>query len=142
MPCDKQVRTLLEPLPPRSRAAGFVEVFAGLAPQRLRGPFRVLEAQLLVALDGPNSFSSTAIHGSNWRRRQLPHGQPLYEHAAVTPVSVNPGQAQVMALPPASLRPHAGHSNQAREREAGQRWLCPHAAQLAPPRGPFLGEDL
>jgi hypothetical protein len=36
--------------------------------------FRVLGAQLLVALDGTNYFSSQAIHCQNCLRRQLNNG--------------------------------------------------------------------
>src|SRR5262245_50007582 len=58
--------------------------------------FRVLDDQLLVALDGPDYFSSKAIHCQNCLRRQLSNGQTLYYHAVITPVIVYPGQPQVL----------------------------------------------
>src|SRR5712691_9009716 len=90
IPCDNQVRKLLDPIAPRSLAAVFVEVFEGLEQHRMLAHFRVLGDQLLVALDGTNSFSSKAIHGQNCLTRQLSNGQTLYYHAAITPVIVCP----------------------------------------------------
>ena len=47
IPCDNQVRTLLDPIPPSDLDAVFVEVFERLEQHRLLAPFRVLGDQLL-----------------------------------------------------------------------------------------------
>ena len=98
IPCDNQVRILLDPIAPSHLDAVFMEVFEGLEQHHLLAPWRVLGDQLLVALDGTNYFSSKAIHCPNCLTRQLSNGQTLYYHAAITPVIVCPGQAQVIAL--------------------------------------------
>jgi hypothetical protein len=41
-------------------------------------PFRVLHDQLLIALDGPQDFSSQSIHCSNCLTRHTPKGHTLY----------------------------------------------------------------
>jgi hypothetical protein len=104
--------------------------------------FRVLGDQLLVALDGTNDFSSKAIPCQNCLTRQLSNGPTLYDHAAITPVIVCPGQSQVMALPPAYIMPQDGHVKQDCERAAGKRWLRTHAEQVAPHGVTLLGDDL
>jgi hypothetical protein len=104
--------------------------------------FRVLGDQLLVALDGTNYFSSKAIHCQNCLKRQLSNGQTLSYHAAITPVLVCPGHAQVIALPPEYIMPQDGHDKQDCERAAGKRWLAKHAAQVAPHGVTLLGDDL
>ena len=142
IPCDNQVRTLLDPIAPRHLDAVFVEVFEGLEQHRMLAPFRVLGDQLLVALDGTNYFSSKAIHCPNCLTRQLTNGHTLYYHAAITPVIVCPGQSQVIALPPEYIMPQDGHAKQDCERAAGKRWLATHAAQVAPHGVTFLGDDL
>jgi len=142
IPCDNQSRTLLDPIAPRYLDAVFVEVFEGLEQHRLLAPFRVLGDQLLVALDGTNYFSSKAVHCPNCLTRQLTNGQTLYYHAAITPVIVCPGQAQVIALPPEYIMPQDGHAKQDCERAAGKRWLRTQAAQVAPQGVTFLGDDL
>jgi len=142
IPCDNQVRTLLDPIAPRHLDVVFVEVFASLEQHRMLAHFRCLGDQLLVALDGTNYFSSTAIHCPNCLTRQLSNGPTLYDHAAITPVIVCPGQAQVMALPPESLMSQDGHAKQDSDRAAGKRGLSKHAAQVAPHSVTFLGDDL
>ena len=142
IPCDNQVRTLLDPLAPSHLDAVFLEVFECLEQHHMLAHFRVLGAQLLVALDGTNYFSSKAIHCQNCLTRQLSNGQTLYYHAAITPVIVCPGHAQVIALPPEYIMPQDGHDKQDCERAAGKRWLATHAAQVAPYGVTLLGDDL
>src|SRR5713101_6897168 len=142
IPCDNQVRKLLDPIAPSHLDAVFVEVFEGLEQHRMLAHFRVLGDQLLVALDGTNYFSSKAIQCQNCLTRQLTNGQTLYYHAAITPVIVCPGQSQVIALPPEYIMPQDGHAKQDCERAAGKRWLAKHAARVAPHSVTFLGDDL
>jgi hypothetical protein len=142
MPCDNQVRTLLDPIAPSSLDAVCVEVFAGLEQHRMLAHFRSLGDPLLVALDGPNYFSSQAIHCQHCLTRQLGKGQTLYSHAAITPVIVCPGQSQVIALPPEYIMPQDGQDKQDCERAAGKRWLRTHAKQGAPHGVTCLGDDL
>ena len=142
IPCDNQIRTLLDPIAPSHLDPVFVEVFEGLEQHQLLAHFRGLGDQLLVALDGTNYFSSHAIHCHNCLTRQLTNGQTLYYHAAITPVIVCPGQSQVIALPPEYIMPQDGHDKQDCERAAGKRWLAKHAARVAPHGVTFLGDDL
>ena len=142
IPCDNQVRKLLDPIAPSHLDAVVVEVFEGLEQHRMFAHFRVLGGQLLVALDGTHSFSSTAIHCHTCLTRQLTNGQTLSYHAAITPVIVCPGQSQVIALPPEYIMPQDGHAKQDCERAAGKRWLGKHAAQVAPHGVTLLGDDL
>jgi hypothetical protein len=142
IPCDNQVRKLLDPLAPSHLDAVFLEVFACLEQHRLLAPFRVLGDQLLVALDGTSYFSSQAIHCPNCLRRQRSNGHTLYDHAAITPGLVCPGQAQVIALPPEYIMPQDGHDKQDCERTAGKRWLAKHTKQVAPHGVTLLGDDL
>ncbi len=142
IPCDNQIRALLDPLAPSALDPVFVEVFERLESHHLLAPFRVLDDQLLVALDGTNYFSSQAIHCPHCLTRQLPNGRTLYYHAAITPVIVCPGQSQVVALPPEYIMPQDGHAKQDCERAAGKRWLSKHAAQVAPRGATLLGDDL
>jgi hypothetical protein len=120
----------------------FLEVFAGLEQHRMLAHFRRLGDQLLVALDGTTSFASQAIHCQHCLTRQLRNGHTLYDPAAITPVIVCPGQAQVIALPPEYIMPQDGHDQQDSERAAGKRWLRTHAPQVAPHGITCLGDDL
>jgi len=132
IPCDNQVRKLLDPIAPSHFDPVFVEVFERLEQHRRLAHFRVLGDQLLVAMDGTNYFASKTVHCHNCLTRQLSNGQTLYYHSAITPVIVCPGQSQVIALPPEYIMPQDGHAKQDCERAAGTRWIHQHAAHVAP----------
>jgi hypothetical protein len=142
IPCDNQVRTLLDPLAPSGLDSVFLEVFEGLEQHHMLAHFRVLGNQLLLALDGTHYFASNTIHCHNCLTRQLSNGHTLFYHAAITPVIVCPGQSQVIALPPEYIMPQDGHAKQDCERAAGKRWLATHAEQVAPHGVTLLGDDL
>lgn len=142
IPCDNQVRKLLDPIAPSRLDPVFMEVFEGLEQRHMLAPFRVLGTQLLVALDGTHYFTSNTIHCQNCLTRQLRNGHTLFYHAAITPVLVCPGQSQVIALPPEYIMPQDGHAKQDCERAAGKRWLARHAEQVAPSGVTLLGDDL
>ena len=142
IPCDNQVRKLLDPIAPYHLDPVFIEVFEGLEQHRMLANFRVLTDQLLVALDGTHYFSSKTIHCQNCLTRQLTNGQTLYYHAAITPVIICPGKPQVIALPPEYIMPQDGHDKQDCERVAGKRWIDQHAKHVAPHGVTLLGDDI
>ncbi len=142
IPCDNQIRTLLDPIAPRYFDPVFFEIFERLEQLYGLDPFRVLDHQLLVALDGTQYFSSQALHCQNCLTRQLSNGQTLYYHTAITPVIVSPGRAQVIALAPEYVMPQDGHEKQDCEQAAGKRWITQHAATLVPHHVTLLGDDL
>jgi hypothetical protein len=142
IPCDNQVRTLLDPLAPSHLEPVFVEIFKDLEQHRMLDHFRVLGDQLLVSLDGTTYFSSKTIHCPNCLTRQLANGQTLYYHSAITPVIVCPGRPEVIALPPEYIMPQDGEAKQDCEQGAGKRWLSKHAKAVAPHQVTLLGDDL
>jgi hypothetical protein len=142
IPGDHQVRKLLDPIAPSCLDPVFLEIFEGLEPHHMLSSFRVLDGQLLLALDGTNYFTSRTIHCHNGLTRQLSNGHTLFYHGAITPVIVCPGRAQVIALPPEYIMPQDGHAKPDGERAAGKRWLATQAAQVAPHGVTLLGDAL
>jgi hypothetical protein len=142
IPCDNQVRNLLDPVAPSYFNPVFFEVFEHLEQQHSLDSFRVLDHQLLVSLDGTQYFSSKKLHCPNCLTRQLANGQTLYYHTAITPVVVCPGHAQVIALAPEYIMPQDGHEKQDCEQAAGKRWITHHADALVPHHVTLLGDDL
>jgi len=120
----------------------FVEVFERLEQHRMLAHFRVLGDQLLVAMDGPNYFSSKTMHCHNCLTRQLSNGHTRSYHPAITPVIVCPGRSDVIALPPEYIMPQDGEAKQDCEQQAGKRWLSKHAQAVAPHQMTVLGDDL
>ena len=142
IPCDNQVRKLLDPVAPSYFNPVFFAVFEHLEQQHRLDAFRVVEQQLLVSLDGTQYFFSKALHCQNCLTRQLSNGQTLYYHTAMIPVIVCPGHAQVIALAPEYIMPQDGYDKQDCEQAAGKRWITQHGATLAPHRVTLLGDDL
>ena len=142
IPCNNQIRNLLDPLRPRSLDGVYLEVFEGLEQYGLLANFRGLADQLLLALDGTQYFSSQTIHCQNCLKRQTSKGSTLYYHSAITPVIVCPGRSEVIALPPEFIMPQDGHDKQDCERVAGKRWIDQYAAYVAPYGVTLLGDDL
>ena len=142
IPCNNQIRNLLDPMRPSQLDGVYLEVFEGLAQHGLLDNCRVLHDQLLVALDGTQYHSSHAIHCQNCLRRQTSNGHTLSSQSAITPVIVCPGRSEVIALPPEFIMPQDGHEKQDCERMAGQRWIDQHAKLVAPRGVTLLGDDL
>jgi hypothetical protein len=142
IPCDNQIRNLLDPFRPSYLDGVYLEVFESLEQHGSLNTFRVLDGQLLVALDGTQYYSSSNIHCPNCLSRQSSKGQTRYYHTAITPVIVCPGRSEVIALPPEFIMPQDGHDKQDCERVAGKRWIDKHARQIAPHGVTLLGDDL
>jgi hypothetical protein len=142
IPCDNQVRTLLDPLAPSHLDPVFVAIFQGLEQPHLLASFRVLGDQLLVSLDRTTYFSSQTIHCSHCLTRQLANGRTLYYHPVITPVIVCPGRPEVIALPPEYIMPQDGQAKQDCEQEAGKRWLSKSAQVVVPHQVTLRGDDL
>ena len=141
IPCDHQVRTLLDPIAPRSLDPVFAEIFKGLEQPHLFDPLRVLGDHLLGALDGTTSVASQTIHGPHCLTRQRTHGHTLSYHTAIPPVIVCPGRPDVIALPPESIMPQDGPAQQDGAQQAGKRWRSTHAQAVAPYQMTVLGDD-
>jgi hypothetical protein len=142
IPCDNQVRTLLDPLAPSSRDPVCIEVFKRLEQHRMLDTLRVLGDQRLVALDGTNEVASQTIYCHNCLTRQLSNGHTLSYHPAITPVIVCPGRSAVTPLPPEDIMPQDGHDKQDCEQAASTRRLTTHAQAVAPSQVILLGDDL
>ena len=102
----------------------------------------MLDDQLLVALDGTDTFSSEKIHCPCCREQTLKNGKTLNRHTAVTPVIVAPGESKVIPLPPEFVQPQDGEEKQDCEIAAGKRWLSQWGSTYSPWRITLLGDDL
>jgi hypothetical protein len=143
IPCDQQIRNLLDPVPPAELAPLLLDIVDGLARRDALETHRTLAGGFTVALDGTEYFASNAISCPNCAIRTLANGQTRHFHVAVTPALVAPGQATVFPLPPAFVGPQDGHTQQDCALAASARWLPQWAPRLAAWGSlTFLGDDL
>ena len=142
IPCDNQIRGLLDPISPRQLFPVFDQVLRALEQSGKLAEFQGLDGQLLVSMDGTGYFSSKAIHCQNCLQRTTAQGETTYYHTAITPVIVKPGWSQVISLVPEFIMPQDGQEKQDCERAAAKRWLKQQATLFRPDGATLLGDDL
>jgi len=143
IPCDEQIRQLLDPVSPDHFYQEFHTLVEQADEQGKLEDYRVLEGQhVLVSLDGTEYFNSYQIECENCLQRKRKNGQIQNYHTAILPVMVAPGISQVLALPPEFISPQDGHDKQDCERAASKRWVEQHAAYYVDRQAILLGDDL
>jgi hypothetical protein len=142
IPCDQQIRNLLDPLPVQYFHTDFWALRDELRTQQQLQSFQSALGTYLVALDGLTFFASEKIACPECLKRQDRNGVEHFYHSALTPVIVKPGCAQVLPLPPEFIVPQDGQEKQDCERVAAKRWLAQHHAHFPPHTLTYLGDDL
>ena len=141
-PSDNHIRNLLDPVPPDTVFAVFSYALDALHELGHLEPYRSINGDLLVALDGTQYFSSSTIHCDKCRVTQHKNGTLTYSHSAVTPVIVASGNPRVIPLEPAFITPQDGHEKQDCENAAAKRWLSEYGARYRALGVTILGDDL
>jgi hypothetical protein len=142
IPCDNQIRALLDPVAATHLFSGFEILHQCLEAAGARHRYRCFKQGYLVALDGTEYFSSQDIHCSQCSQRQHRNGDVTYFHQALTPVMVKPGAHQVLNLFPEFIRPQDGHDKQDCETAAAKRWIEAQAIADGEVAVTLLGDDL
>lgn len=142
IPCDNQIRNLLDPVPPETLFPLMATISDEIYRHGYLDAFRSINDTFLIALDGTDFFSSEKISCPCCSRSKLKSGKTLNRHIAVTPVLVAPGQKNVIALAPQFVQPQDGQDKQDCELAASGRWLDQWGAHYAPWGITYLGDDL
>lgn len=142
IPSDNHIRDLLDHVPPEAVFPLFNRIEARLQAQGYLEPYRVLDDQLLIALDGTQYHSSESIHCDQCTVRQHRSGKVSYSHTVVTPVIVAPGRNRVVPLQPEFVTPQDGHDKQDSEHAAAKRWMSRCGEAYRGCKVTLLGDDL
>ena len=142
IPCDNQIRNLLDPVPPDELFSIFAYVMDGLYELGYLDAYRSINGTLLVPMDGTQYFSSSKIHCSNCTVKHHNNGQDSYSHTVITPVITAPGTNTVFPLEPEFICPQDGHDKQDCENAAAKRWLARFGPRYRDWRITVLGDDL
>ena len=154
IPCDNQIRNLLDGVAPDSFRDLFPLCLDTLRDEGALEPFLRLGGRLLVALDGIQIHCSDSIRCSQCSTRHVGSGKTeQYFHTMLSASVVADGHSRVLPLmgefvqpqqDPAAGRPEL--SEEARkqdcERNAAKRWIPDHSDELRPYRPVLLGDDL
>ena len=141
-PSDNHIRNLLDPVPPSTVFPVFSSAVDALHGLGHLEPYRSINADLLVALDGTRYFCSSKIHCDQCSVTHHKNGTVTYSHTVVTPVIVAPGNPRVIPLEPAFITPQDGHEKQDCENAAAKRWLSDYGARYSALGVTILGDDL
>jgi hypothetical protein len=142
IPCDNQIRNLLDPVPAATIFRAFQKVYEWLNKNGVLKKFLYLESEILIALDGTEYFSSKKINCPHCNYRNHRNGTTTYFHGCVTPIVVSPNQKQVINLEPEFIKKQDGHQKQDCENAAIKRWLNKNHKNKYGYAVTLLGDDL
>ncbi len=142
IPCDNQIRDLLDGVKPQCVFPVFEEILLLLEQSGELEALRSFGETLLVAMDGVEYFSSHSIHCPECSTQTAKDGTVRYFHGAVTPVIVSPGRSTVVPMVPEFIVPQDGMNKQDCEIAAAKRWLATHAQTYRSMAITVLGDDL
>jgi hypothetical protein len=123
VPCDSQMRDILDPLNPDHLRTSFAAVFRRLQRGKLLERFAYLDGCYLLSLDGTTYFSSAKIHCPSCLERHHRNGGVTYSHQLLGATLVHPDLKEVIPLAPEPIIQQDGQSKNDCERNATRRWL-------------------
>lgn len=142
IPCDNQIRNLLDGVPPQTLEPVFDFIRQGLQQDGYLQTFPVPDYGWLLLLDGTQHFSSHRLHCPHCLERHHANGSVTYLHQVLTPVLATPESTQVIPLPPEFIQQQDGQDKQDCELAAAHRWLGRFARDSLPGKVTLLGDDL
>jgi Transposase DDE domain len=123
IPCDNQMRGILDPLDPQHLRPLFRTLFLRLRQAGLIREYQYWQQFVIVSVDGVEHFSSTKVHCPSCTTRTHRNGVVSYHHAGLAAVLLHPDQLEVFPLDFEPILRHDGAKKNDCERNAAKR-LC------------------
>ena len=123
VPCDTQMRAILDPVDPAHLRPMFRDVFRCLQRGKALEAFVYLDGHYLVSLDGTGYFSSSKIKCASCLEKHHRNGTVTYSHQMLGAVIVHPDRKEVIPLAPEPIINADGDVKNDCERNATRRWL-------------------
>jgi DDE family transposase len=123
VPCDSQMRAVLDPVDPAELRLPFREVFRRLQRGQALKRFVSLDDHYLLSLDGTGYFSSGTIHCPSCLVKHHRGGGVTYSHQLLGATLVHPDLKEVIPLAPEPIVQQDGQTKNDCERNATRRWL-------------------
>lgn len=124
IPCDTQMRTILDDVDPEALRPAFKEVFLQLQRAKALEPMALLEGCYLLNLDGTGYYSSEKI-GSEACLTKVDKktGKVMYYQQILGAAIVHPDFKEVIPLPPEMIVRQDGETKNDCERNAAKRFF-------------------
>jgi len=124
VPCDTQMREILDPLDPERLRPVYGDVFRELQRGKALEPFVFLDGCYLLLLDGTGYFSSHAIHCDGClQKKNKQTGEVTYQHQLLGAAIAHPDHREVIPLAPEPIVQQDGSRKNDCERNAAKRLL-------------------
>jgi DDE family transposase len=124
VPCDTQMRVILDPLSPEELRPAFQDVFRQVQRGKVLESYRFLPEGYLLAFDGTGYFSSNTIHCANCMEKHHEDGSTTYYHQMLGAVIIHPDKAEVLPIMPEAIIKQDGTTKNDCERNAARRALA------------------
>jgi hypothetical protein len=123
IPCDTQMRTILDEVDPLQLRPGFTDLFRHLQRGKHLERFAYFQGHYLLACDGTTHFRSDTIHCSRCLEKRSRNGVVSYYHSMLGMALVHPDFRTVIPLCPEAIRKQDGTDKGDGERSAAARAL-------------------
>jgi hypothetical protein len=123
VPCDTQMRTILDEVDPQQLRPNFANVFRQLQRGKVLERFVFFQGHYLLALDGTSYFSSEKIHCKSCLQKKSRNGKIAYSHQMLGAALVHPDLKEVIPLCPEPIIIQDGETKNDCERNATRRFL-------------------
>lgn len=123
IPCDNQMRSILDPLDPALVRGVLASVFKHLCRAGVLNRYRYWQQYVIVSMDGVEHFSSTKVHCPNCTTRTNRAGEVSFHHGGLAAVMVHPEHHEVFPLEFEPIIKQDGERKNDCERNAAKR-LC------------------
>jgi hypothetical protein len=123
VPCDTQMREILDPVSPESLRPLFQSVFRQLQRGKALEPMVFFEGCYLLALDGTGYFSSKTIHCASCLQKVHRNGSMTYAHQMLGAAIVHPDCREVIPVMPEAIVKQDGEGKNDCERNAAKRFI-------------------
>jgi Transposase DDE domain len=123
IPCDSQMRAILDPVDPARLRPMFLDVFRCLQRGKALEGLVYLDGHYLISLDGTGYFSSSTIKCPSCLDKHHRNGDVTYSHQMLGAVLVHPDHKEVIPLAPEPIIKADGDAKNDCERNATRRWL-------------------
>ena len=124
IPCDTQMRTILDPVSPTNLKPLFKDIFETLQRGSILKQLVFMNGYYLLTLDGTGYFSSPKIHCASCLEKHRQTGEITYAHQLLGGAIVHPDFKVVIPLAPEPIIKQDGATKNDCERNAAKRFFA------------------
>jgi hypothetical protein len=124
LPCDTQMREILDPVDPEQLRPVYGDVFRELQRGKVLESMVFMKGCYLLLMDGTEYFSSETIHcNACLQKKNRQTGEVTYQHQLLAAVLAHPDHREVIPLAPEPIVQQDGSTKNDCERNASKRLL-------------------